>query len=280
MNNNNVWFVTGASKGIGRSLVKKLLQQGFKVAATSRKKEDLTEAIGDHDSFLPLKVDITSGKEVKEAVAQTIEKFGAINVVVNNAGYGQLGSLEELTDAEARENFNVNVFGTLHVIREIMPFLRKQGSGHIFNISSIGGFFGNFPGWGIYCATKFAVNGLTESLAEEVKPFGIKATVVEPGYFRTSFLASGSLATPANEIAAYKAVRDSQEMHQNLNGSQAGDPEKAAQALITVAGQEEAPLHLFLGQDAYNMAQLKIQSLQENIEKWKEITVSTGFEEA
>lgn len=280
MNNNNVWFVTGASKGIGRSLVKQLLQQGFKVAATSRKREDLTEAIGDHDNFLPLKVDITSGKEVKEAIAQTIEKYGTVDVVVNNAGYGQLGSLEELTDAEARENFNVNVFGTLHVIREVMPFLRKQGSGHIFNISSIGGFFGNFPGWGIYCATKFAVNGLTESLAEEVKTFGIKATVVEPGYFRTNFLASTSLATPANEIAAYKAVRDSQEMHQNLNGSQAGDPEKAAQALITVAGQEEAPLHLFLGQDAYNMAQLKIQSLQENLEKWKDITVSTGFEDA
>ena len=271
-------MITGASKGLGRSLVKLLLEQGFKVAATSRKKEDLEEAIGSHASFLPLKVDLTSESEVRDAINQTIEKLGNISVVVNNAGYGQLGSLEELSDAEARDNFNVNVFGTLNVIREVMPFLRKQGRGHIFNISSIGGFYGNFPGWGIYCATKFAVNGLTESLAEEVKAFGIKATVVEPGYFRTSFLASGSLATPANEIAAYKAVRESQNMHQDLNGSQAGDPDKAALALIEVAAQEEAPLHLFLGQDAYNMAQLKIQTLQENIEKWKAVTVSTGFE--
>jgi NAD(P)-dependent dehydrogenase (short-subunit alcohol dehydrogenase family) len=204
MNNNKVWFVTGASKGLGLSLVKQLLDQGYKVAATSRNTVDLNNAVDSKgDNFLPLAVDLTTGSSVREAVQQTIHHFGKIDVVVNNAGYGLLGSLEELTDEESRENFNVNVFGTLHVIREVMPHLRAQQSGHIFNISSIGGFSGNFPGWGIYCATKFAVVGLSESLAAEAKAFGIKVTVVEPGYFRTSFLAAGSVTTPRNEIAAY-----------------------------------------------------------------------------
>src|SRR5215216_1241694 len=171
MSNQNIWFVTGASKGLGLTLVKKLLSEGYKVAATSRNISDLESAVGvTSDAFLPLAVNIKSEESVQQAIEKTIGTFGKIDVVVNNAGYGMLGGLEETTDQEARDNFEVNVFGSLNVIRKVLPYLRNQQSGHIINISSIGGFVGGYPGFGIYCATKFAVNGFTEALDAEVKP--------------------------------------------------------------------------------------------------------------
>jgi NAD(P)-dependent dehydrogenase (short-subunit alcohol dehydrogenase family) len=278
MENQKVWFITGASKGLGLSLVKQLLDKGYKVAATSRNVSDLTNAAGSSENFLPLAVNIKDEGSVTDAISQTVNKFGRIDVVVNNAGYGLTGSLEELTDQEARENFEVNVFGSLNVIRAAMPYLREQRSGHIFNIASIGGFTGAFPGFGIYCATKFAVHGFTESLAAEIKPFGVKATVVSPGYFRTNFLAPDSLNVPKNEIAAYKEVRDVQAAHQNdINGNQAGDPEKGVAAIITVAESADAPLHLFLGQDAYDLAYQKMDAIKNDLENWKELITSTGY---
>ncbi|MNR09962.1 3-oxoacyl-[acyl-carrier-protein] reductase FabG [compost metagenome] len=190
-----------------------------------------------------------------------------------------LGALEELSDKESRENFDINVFGSLNVIRKVLPQMRKQQSGHIFNISSIGGFSGNFPGFGIYCATKFAVAGFTESLAAEVKSQGIKATVVEPGYFRTEFLNASSLAVPANPIDAYKEVRDSQAMHQNdINNQQPGDPAKAAEVMIEAAKSENPPLHLFLGPDAYQVAEAKITDVQRDMANWKYLATATNFE--
>ncbi|WP_454803157.1 SDR family oxidoreductase [Mucilaginibacter phyllosphaerae] len=278
MNDQKVWFVTGASKGLGLSLVKQLLDKGYYVAATSRNIADLENAVGKNESFLPLAVNISDEQSVTSAISQTISRFGKIDVVVNNAGYGMVGSLEELSDTESRANFDVNVFGSLNVIRAVMPHLREQKSGHIFNVSSIGGFTGNFPGFGIYCATKFAVQGFTESLAAEIKAFGIKATIVSPGYFRTNFLNPDSLSVPKNEIAAYKAVRDVQAAHQNdINGQQAGDPEKGVAAIITVAEAEEAPVHLFLGQDAYNLAYQKMEDVKTALETWKELITNTGF---
>jgi NAD(P)-dependent dehydrogenase (short-subunit alcohol dehydrogenase family) len=278
MNNNKIWFVTGASKGLGLTLVKQLLNKGYNVAATSRSIADLEKAVGKTESFLPLAVNIADEQSVNDAISQTISLFGKIDVVVNNAGYGLVGALEELSDAEARANFDVNVFGSLNVIRAAMPHLREQQSGHIFNISSIGGFTGNFPGFGIYCATKFAVQGFTESLAAEIKAFGVKATIVSPGYFRTNFLQPDSLSVPKNEIAEYKAVRDVQNAHQgDINGNQAGDPKKGAAAIITVAEAAEAPLHLFLGQDAYDIAYQKMNDVKADLENWKELSTSTGF---
>lgn len=277
MDNKKVWFVTGASKGLGRTLVKLLLHKGYKVAATSRSIDDLRK-IATGDNFLPLAVDLKTESSVQTAVAATISHFGRIDVLVNNAGYGQIGSLEELSDAESRANFDVNVFGLLNVTRHILPQMRAQQSGRIFNISSIGGFTGNFPGFGIYCATKFAVEGLTESLAAEVAPFGIQATIVSPGYFRTDFLASGSLGVPAHPLDAYQSVRDSQHAHQQeINGNQPGDPEKAAEAFIEVAEAEKAPLHLFLGEDAYNLAYQKIAAVESDLEQWKEVTIGTAI---
>lgn len=278
MENKKVWFVTGASKGLGLTLVKKLLSNGNRVAATSRNISELEKAVGNHENFLPLSVNLIDENSVEAAVSQTISKFGQLDVVVNNAGYGMIGALEELSDRESRENFDVNVFGSLNVIRKTLPQMRKQQSGHIFNISSIGGFSGNFPGFGIYCATKFAVTGFTESLAAEVKSLGIKATVVEPGYFRTEFLSSGSLAVPSNPIDAYREVRDTQIAHQqDINNQQPGDPAKGCDVIIAAAESENAPLHLFLGPDAYAVAGAKIADVQKDMEDWKALATATNF---
>jgi len=279
MTNKKVWFITGASKGLGLSLVNQLLAKGHFVAATSRSRFDLEEAISTATShFLPLQMDIVNEESVKEAVSKTIATFGRINTIVNNAGYGLLGALEELSDSEARHNFDVNVFGSLNVIRQALPHLREQQSGHIFNISSIGGYVGEFPGFGIYCATKFAVTGFTEALATEVKPFGIHATVVLPGYFRTSFLSSGSLLTPKNPIQDYKSTRASQEQHQNqIDQNQPGDPEKGVAAIIAMAEETNPALHLFLGSDSYAMAKSKAAAVDSELEQWKEVSVSTDF---
>ena len=279
MGNNKVWFITGASKGLGLELAKKLLAEGFKVAATSRSEEALVKVLGNpSENFLPLEMDLVDEKSVKNAIELAVSHFKTIDVLVNNAGYGLLGTLEELTDAESRKNYEVNVFGLLNVIRNTMPYMRAARSGHIFNISSVGGYYGEFPGWGIYCSTKFAVAGLTESLSAEIKPFGVHATIVYPGYFRTDFLKDSSLLLPENPIAAYKNVRESESAHKDdINGNQPGDPVKLAEALIKVSQDNNPPLHLFLGEDAFNMANQKIASVQGELEQWKSVSVSTGF---
>jgi len=282
MENLQTWFITGASRGFGLELTRQLLAQGHRVAATSRDVDGLRRAAGaDSAGFLPLAADLGSEASVADALRAAVERFGRIDVVVNNAGYGQLGSLEELTDAEARANFDVNVFGTLNVIRQVMPRLREQGGGHVINISSIAGVVGDFAGWGVYCATKFAVNGLSEALAAEVAPFGVRVTVVEPGYFRTDFLSSGSLRLPAGKMDAYALVRESEARHQEqIRGNQPGDPVKAAAAIIRVAAEANPPLHLLLGQDAHDLAASKLQALADERSRWKELTMSTGFASA
>ena len=280
MENKKVWFVTGASKGLGLTLVKELLSKGYLVAATSRTVESLTKEAGESsDSFLPLEVDLVSEKSVKKAIDKTVEKFGTIDVVVNNAGYGQFGTLEEISDKVARQNFDINVFGSLNVIRFAMPYLRANRSGRIFNISSIGGFTGNFAGWGIYASTKFAVAGFTEALSAEAKSFGVHATVVYPGYFRTNFLASDSFSVVPTSISEYADAKASQDAHQQqINGNQQGDPLKASEVLIQVAKNENPPLHLFLGQDAHDMAKIKIETVEKDLKNWEELSTATAFE--
>ena len=280
MENKKVWFVTGASKGLGLTLVKELLSKGYLVAATSRTVESLTKEAGEFsDSFLPLEVDLVSEESVKKAIDKTVEKFGTIDVVVNNAGYGQFGTLEEIDDKTARQNFDINVFGSLNVIRFAMPYLRANRSGRIFNISSIGGFTGNFAGWGIYASTKFAVAGFTEALSAEAKSFGVHATVVYPGYFRTNFLASDSFSVVPTSISEYADAKASQDAHQQqINGNQQGDPLKASEVLIQVAENENPPLHLFLGQDAHDMAKIKIETVEKDLKNWEELSTATAFE--
>lgn len=279
MINNKNWFVTGASKGLGLILVKKLLAEGYQVAATSRNIDALTQAVGEKSlNFLPLAVDLSSEESVQSAIAQTVEYFGRIDVIVNNAGYGQVGALEELSEREFTTNFEVNVFGTFNVIKNALPYLRKQQSGHIFNISSIGGLTGSFPGFGAYCGTKFAVNGLSESLAEEVKTFGIKVTIVEPGYFRTEFLNGSSLSIAQNPIEAYQDVRASESFHQSIDGKQPGDPQKAATVMINISKEENPPLNLLLGTDAVAIALEKIERLKAEVLRWESVSASTNFD--
>lgn len=276
---NKVWFITGASKGLGLTLVKRLLAEGYKVAATSRNVKDLQSAVGNSTSdFLPLQVDIVDNTSVGNAIKDVIKKFGTLDVVVNNAGYGQLGTIEELSDAEARQNFDANVFGTLNVIRNVMPHFRNRKAGHIINISSIAGFLGAFPGWGIYNATKFAVAGLTEALSAETASMGIKSTIVYPGYFKTNFLLQGSLNLAKNPIADYKEARDLEVWHETQAiGNQPGDPEKAALAFIKLAENENPPLHFFMGSDSVGMANNKIGILQASIKDNEELSNSTNF---
>jgi len=280
MNTRKTWLITGASKGLGLTLTKKLLAQGYNVAATSRTIDALKTAVGSKESnFLPLAMDLVNEADVKKGIDEAIAHFGSIDVIVNNAGYGLMGGLEELSDAEARLNFDVNVFGSLNVIRQALPHLRAQKNGHIFNISSIGGFNGGFPAFGIYCATKFAVHGFTESLSHEVKPFGINVSLVMPGYFRTSFLEEGSIVAPKNEIEEYVNVRAMQKAHQEtINANQPGDPGKAADVFISVAQEKDPVLHLFLGEDAYQSASDKITLIQKDMAVYKEIATSTGFD--
>jgi NAD(P)-dependent dehydrogenase (short-subunit alcohol dehydrogenase family) len=277
MENKKVWFITGASKGLGLSMAKQLLKTGHKVAATSRNLAELIKAIDfAGDAFLPLEVDLADDASVCDAIDKTTHVFNRIDVVVNNAGYGIGGSIEELTDLETRTSFDVNVFGTLNVIRSVMPQLRKQQSGHIINISSIAGIAPG-AGWAIYGATKFAIIGLSEVLADDVKAFGIKVTVVAPGAFRTSFLTPESLVMAKNPIDAYQSVRESHARYQKMDGAQAGDPEQAAAVMIAITDMPEPPLHLLLGSDAYNRALAKLQLLDKSYNQWQELTKSTDY---
>lgn len=279
MSNSKVWFITGASKGLGLALVQKLLAEGHSVAATSRNISSLVQAAGvvQPDRFLPLQVDLGNENLVAAALRQVHDTFGRIDVLVNNAGYGLGGAIEELSIDAIRENFDINLFATIQVIRKALPYLRAQRSGHIINISSISG-FDAVSGWAIYAATKFAVTGLTEALAADLKPLGIKVTAVSPGAFRTRFLSEDSFVAAENSIADYQHLREIHERYVTLkNGRQPGDPEKAADALIQLAAHPEPPVHLFLGSDAWQRAHAKIDRLQETMEQWKELTLSTDY---
>lgn len=277
MSNKKVWYVTGASKGLGLALVKRLLQEGYRVAATSRTIKSLVDAVGvSSDRFLPLEVDLTNEASVDRSMKDTQDAFGRIDVVVNNAGYGIGGTVEELSSEEVRQSFEINVFAVITVMQKAMPYLRVQGSGHIINISSIAGFTGGM-GWSVYAAAKHAVIGLSEVLAQDVQGLGIKVTAVAPGAFRTQFLTEESLSFSKKRIDAYKDVRASHQRYLAMDGNQAGDPDKAALALITIAEHPEPPVVLFLGSDAYDRANTKINKLTDQMNKWKDLTHSTSF---
>ncbi|MHA7683916.1 SDR family oxidoreductase [Cupriavidus sp. PET2-C1] len=273
------WFVTGASKGVGQKLVRHLLAQGHRVAATSRTVGSLAQAVGDaSDKFLPLEVDLTDDHSVHNAIERTVERFGSIDVIVNNAGYAQQGTVEALSDEEIRQNFEVNLFAPLLVLRHALPHLREQRGGHIINIASIVGYQGGYAGWSSYVASKFALAGLTESLAAEVAEFGIHATVVYPGPVRTDFLSSGALAVARRQIDQYTAARASLDLHLGtLHGHQAGDPDKLALLIIQAASVESPPLHLFAGKIANELAAGKAEAVGKDIDAWKGSSEATDF---
>lgn len=277
MSNKQVWFITGASKGIGLALTKMVLSQGNKVVATSRNIEDFKTSVTEYqNSFLPLNVDLTSDQEVNNAIQQSIETFGKLDVVVNNAGYSLVGSMEEMTDEEFRQTLDVNLFAAVNVIRRVMPHFRLQKSGHIINISSITGYVG-FANASSYNAAKFAVIGLSEALAQEVQPFGIKVTVVAPGQFRTNFMNKGSMTYAKNKIPVY-GLEQAEEMWTKFSGQQFGDPEKLVSILTEIVASENPPLRLLLGPDAYELLKDHREREMIEIQKWKTLTLSTNFD--
>jgi NAD(P)-dependent dehydrogenase (short-subunit alcohol dehydrogenase family) len=278
MNTSKVWYITGASQGLGLTLVKKLLAGGYRVAATSRNVQKLKEAVGlfDTDRFLSLAVDLNNEDCIDESVRQTLAAFKQIDVVVNNAGYGMAGTVEETAGEDIKKLFDVNVLAALNVVKRVLPVMREQQSGHIINIGSVAGFVGA-PGWSYYSASKAALAAFTEVLALDVKEFGIKATIVEPSGFRTGFLTKESMAYTESRIEGYKAVKDTMQRYLAADGKQAGDPGKASEILIELAEKENPPLHLFLGRDAYNRAASKLAAMTDELEVWKSHTVSADY---
>lgn len=278
MTTKKTWFVTGASKGLGLSLVKKLLATGNRVVATTRNTTALLDALTHEptDNLLALSVDLTNDQSVNQAVGQAINRFGQLEVVVNNAGYSLVGSLEEMTDQEFRQTLDVNLFGPVNVIRAAMPYLRAQESGHVINISSNAGYVG-FANAASYNAAKFALIGISEALAQEVKPFGITVTVVAPGQFRTNFMDQGSMMFAKNKIDVY-GLDKAEAMWRSFSGSQAGDPQKLVRVLMAIADSPAPPLHLLLGSDTYQLITEKRQLEKQEIEDWKSVTLSTDFD--
>jgi short-subunit dehydrogenase len=278
MNTSKVWYVTGASQGLGLILVKKLLENGYRVAATSRDAHTLSQAVGliDRDRFLPLVVDLNNLDCIDESIQQTLVTFGRIDVVVNNAGYGMTGTLEETREQDIRNIFNVNIMATINVVKSVLPVMRSQKSGYIINIGSVAGFVGA-PGWSVYSATKAAVAAFSEVIALDVKEFGIKVTVVEPSGFRTGFLTKNSLSVTTSKIEGYEAVKNTQQRYLSANGAQSGDPDRAAEIFIELAESPQPPMHMFLGNDAYDRALGKLEAMTTEIIEWKSTTISADY---
>jgi NAD(P)-dependent dehydrogenase (short-subunit alcohol dehydrogenase family) len=274
------WFVTGTSRGLGLEVVAQLLERGDHVAATTRSTERLLEALGteiDTTRLLPLAVDLRDEEAVNGAVRRTVDRFGSLDVVVNNAGYGFLAAVEETTADDVRGMLDVQVVGVFNVLRAVLPVLREQRSGHIVNVSSVLGLTA-VPGWALYCAGKFALEGISESLAAEVADFGVRVTIVEPGYFRTSFLTPDSLQLPANTTDAYPGLRDMVQAHQELQGHQPGDPVRGAEEIIgRVVSNTDGPLRQLLGSDSHAYASAKVDALRENLDQTRETAPLTDF---
>lgn len=269
---NKVWFVTGASSGLGKALVKKLLaNKDFMVAATSRNVERLREAIDDVDNrrFLPLSVDLLSDQSVNDGIKKTIDTFGSLDVVVNNAGFELYGFLEELSIAEIRENFEVNLFAPIRIAKLIMPYFRSLQGGYIINVSSIGGTCYSWAGSSSYCASKAALDSVSKAMSDELRRFGIYVTSVKPGQFRTNFfesckLSEGVLNQYSNERARHA------EAVQNMNHNQPGSPEKLADLLIYLSTLEKPPVQIFAGKDAYEAAFQNASGILKNLHQWCE----------
>jgi len=270
------WLITGTSRGLGSEIAKAVLAVGDRLIATARNLSDL-KYLGAAKDVLALSMDVTNEGEVKIAVAAGLEKFGRIDVVVNNAGFGLLGAIEESSAEDVEIIYRTNVFGVLNVTRAVLPSMRQHRSGHIINLSSIGG-YRSYPGWGIYCSTKFAVEGITEALHGELAPLGIHATVIEPGYFRTDFLDSSSLRQSAEQISDYaETVGKTRDMEAGRNHQQQGDPVKLAQAILEIANADEPPLRLPLGTDTLQGIAAKNAYVEQELKKWRTLSKSTNY---
>ncbi|AZO81336.1 MULTISPECIES: oxidoreductase [unclassified Bosea (in: a-proteobacteria)] len=274
------WFITGASRGFGLRIARLALERGDNVVATARRAPAVVEALGEHPRLLALSLDVTEEKQTRAAAEAAILRFGAIDVLLNNAGYGLLGAVEEASAQEVEQLYRTNVFGLLNVTRAVLPHMRARRSGRILNISSIGG-YRSAAGFGVYCSTKFAVEGLSEALHAELAPLGIHVTVVEPGYFRTDFLDASSLSISPHGIADYNGTAGAVRTHASaLNHQQPGDPDKLAQVLVGFADAPNPPVRLPLGSDTIAAIEAKQAADAEILREWRPVSLSTDFAEA
>lgn len=277
---NSVWLITGASKGLGEALTRMLLAQGFRVAAAVRRPEELAELFGQHDNLLPVKIDLNSADEIKNAVSSVIDKFGRIDVLANVAGYGLLGYFEEISEQQIRAQMETNFFGTVRLTREVLPYMRQERSGYIVSVSSTSGVKA-VEGSSVYAASKFALEGWMEGLDLEVSRFGIKCMIVEPGAFRTNFFKEGSsFAFSELELDDYKDVRKTLHGHfVGWDGKQDGNPAKFAENLLKVMNSDSPPLRLLISKSAVPAIDDYYKKRYAEFEAWKHVSTDTAFDE-
>jgi NAD(P)-dependent dehydrogenase (short-subunit alcohol dehydrogenase family) len=276
----NVWFITGAGRGLGLDIAKAALAAGHKVVATGRNTEKVAKAVGESENLLVVKLDVTSSADAEAAAKATIERFGRIDVLVNNAASFYAGYFEELTPEQFERQLAVSLIGPMNVTRAVLPVMRKQRSGHIISISSSAGLAAGFEFVSAYAASKFGLEGWMESLHAEVAPFGITTTIVNPGFFRTELLTEQSTNYAEPSIEDYDERRAKQlEFWKAQNGQQSGDPAKLARALITIASQEPPPRRFIAGADAIATAEQKVADLKAQIDSYRELSTSLDFDE-
>ncbi|MCR6487973.1 oxidoreductase [Amycolatopsis sp. OK19-0408] len=271
------WFITGCSTGLGRALATAVLERGLRAVVTARDPGQVADLVAAHgDRALALALDVTDHAQVAAAVRAAETAFGGIDVLVNNAGYGYLAAIEEGSPDEVRELFDTNVFGLADVTRAVLPGMRARRSGHVVNVSSLGG-LAAFGATGYYHATKFAVEGLSESLAAEVAPLGIKVTIVEPAAFRTNW-SGPSMRQSATRIDDYAATAGARRTATTAtHGHQPGDPARAAEAIIDAVSAADPPLRLLLGKAAYDIATARLDTLRAEFDSWREVTLAADF---
>lgn len=273
-----VWFITGCSTGFGRSLAQAVLARGERVAATARDVARFAELEGASDRLLPLALDITDDAQIAVAVEAARARFGRVDVLVNNAGYGYQASIEEGEDSEIRAQFDANVFGLFALTRAVLPMMRAQGRGHVINITSVAGLVG-FPGSGYYAASKHAVEGWSDALAAEGAPLGIHVTCIEPGPFRTDWAGRSLRQTPVRIDAYQPTAGQRLESTRSVSGRQAGDPERAAAAIVALANEAEPPRHMVLGAWGIDQVTERLRRRLKDIEARREASVATDFPE-
>lgn len=276
----STWFITGGSRGFGAEIARTVLRNGHNVVLTARRVDRLPEGLEPSASLLAVAMDVTDHDAVRSAVRQAVDRFGVIDVLVNNAGRGVVGAIEELSDGEVRSLFDLDVFGLLDVTREVLPVMRGQGSGIVVNMGSRAGIVGE-AGVGIYNAAKFAVAGVTEALDAEMRAFGIRAVVVEPGYFRTDFLDGSSLQTPDRLIADYDGTpaHEMVDLSAEANHTQMGDPVKGAELIYQVVSSSRLPSHLYLGGDTIESQEAAARRAEQDVAAWRAESTATAHEQ-
>ncbi|MBL4561600.1 MAG: SDR family oxidoreductase [Labilibaculum sp.] len=278
--NQKVWFITGGNKGIGAAIVKEVLAQGYSVVATARKTKEAEQNLGSHPNLLIVKLDICNDRQVSDAVKTAMDKFGRIDVLVNNAGYGLLGHFEEMSEESIRSQIETNLFGTMKITRTILPLMREQGSGFVVTVSSTSG-IKSVMGGSVYSASKFALEGWSEGMNIDMKPFGIRFMLLEPGAFRTDFCnEKASMQLPDMQVDAYSESREKlANVFRIMNGTQAGDPAKLAKGLIKVVNLEDAPVRLLISKAAIPAVDAYYKNRHAEFEKWQSVSADSDFDE-